>query len=237
MAFAARQVLFSRTARLVMPILALGLHAAILIFQHILFLDLLILQLVFVNADQLAAFVSPRFRLRAAEKSLAAPDAGEQGKGVRPTALASMAVFIASLFIVWVFRIEYYPFSSWGMYSSIETNTPIIYCKMVANLEDGRSIVVPQRDYCPAVMPNSFSTLQKAFYTPWGTGSFDRFLSAYVAHRNQNLAFGSPISSIQIQRWRWNYAVDPHDPHLGWILDFHDYDVAAGEPEGRATRK
>ena len=228
-------VLFSRTARIVMPVVAFGVHLGILVLQHILFLDLLILQLVFLNADRLGAFAVRRFRFRG--KGEGSPRAAHHGKERRPVplvAFASMAIMIAGLFVIWVFRIEYYPFSSWHMYSKRESNTPIFYYKMVATLEDGRSITLPRRDYCPAVMPNSRTILHKAFNKSSQSGSFDQFLSDYVERRNRKLAFGSPISSIEVQRWKWNYAVDPHDPRFGWITHRYLYN-AVTKQAGRAA--
>ena len=228
-------VLFSRTARIVMPVVAFGVHLGILVLQHILFLDLLILQLVFLNADRLGAFALRRFRFRG--KGEGSPRAAHHGKERRPVplvAFASMAIMIAGLFVIWVFRIEYYPVSSWHMYSKRESNTPIFYYKMVATLEDGRSITLPRRDYCPAVMPNSRTILHKAFNKSSQSGSFDQFLSDYVERRNRKLAFGSPISSIEVQRWKWNYAVDPHDPRFGWITHRYLYN-AVTKQAGRAA--
>ncbi len=41
------------------------------------------------------------------------------------------------------------------------------------------------------------------------------------------ISFGSAISRIEVQRWRWNYVVDPNDPRFGWVTDIYPFDVAA----------
>ena len=104
------------------------------------------------------------------------------------------------------------------MYSVPERKEPIFYFKMVATLENGSSIVIPIRDYYPAVMPNSPNSrffLMRAFRAGQRSKTLDEFLASYVQRSNRNLAFGSAISSIEVQQWRWNYAVDPNDPRLG----------------------
>ncbi len=228
-------VLFSRTARIVMPAIAFGVHIGILVFQHILFLDLLMLQLVFLNADRLAALVANGLRFRVAPEGFhVAPYHGEERRAVAPIARASMAVVIAGMILIWIFGIEYYPVSAWQMYSKMysrsDGQTPIYYYKVVATLENGSSIVVPRHDYSLAVMPSSLPTLTKAFLDPWRSGSFDLFISAYVERRSRQLAFGSPISTVEVQCWRWNYDVDPHDPYLGWITYRYVYDATAKRP-------
>ncbi len=211
-------VLFSRTARVVMPIMAFGVHAGILFFQHILFFDFLVLQFIFLDARRLYEFVSRNPR--------AAQDVDLPRRALPFIAVATIAVMIAGSFLVWTYRVTYYPASDWHMYSKVSPKAPIVYLRFIANLEDGRAVSVAHRDYCIARMPNHVSTLAKAFRKPWALGSFDQFLSAYVAERNRNLAFGSPIRSIEIQKWRWNYMVDPDDPRFGWIADIHVFDAA-----------
>jgi hypothetical protein len=220
-------VLFSRTARIVTPAIAFGVHIGIWVFQHILFLDLLILQLVFLNADRLATFVVRRFRFHAAPEGFpVATNHGEEQRTVAPIALASMAIVITGMLFIWIFRIEYYPVSSWQLYSGSSSKSPIFYYKVVATLKNGSSIIVPPRDYSPAVMASGLPTLIKAIRS----GGFEHFFSAYIERRDRQLAFGSPISTVDVQCWRWNYEVDPHDPYLGWITDRYVYDATAKRP-------
>jgi hypothetical protein len=218
-------VLFSRRARVVMPAMAFVVHAGILFLQHILFLDFLLLQLIFLNADRLAAFGRERFSFRAADADLPRRANNHEERTAIPwLARTSMAAVIAGQFVIWVFQVSYYPVSDWHMYSKRDGRTPIIYYKVIATFEDGRSAIVSRRDYFPALMPNTISTLQKAFYQPWDR-SFDKFWSAFIEHRNRRLTAGSRISAIEIQKWRWNYAVDPHDPRFGWMIDHYVYDA------------
>lgn len=226
-------VLFSRRARMVMPAMAFVVHAGILFLQHILFIDLLLLQLVFLNADRLAAFARKHFSFRAAGADLL-PRANnrEEWTALPWPARTSIAGVLVGLFLIWVFQVNYYPVSDWHMYSKREGRDPIIYYKVIATFEDGRSAIVSRRDYFPALMPNTTSTLQKAFYRPWREGSFDKFLSTFIEYRNRRLTAGSRISAIEIQAWRWNYAVDPHDARFGWMIDHYIYDVVrAGATE------
>jgi len=217
-------VLFSRTAQIIMPIAALGVHVGILVFQHILFPDLLMLQLIFLNVDWVTNFCGRHFRTgdRAASAQVR--------NDIPPRLLSYLpavatALMVAIFFVAWVWSVEYYPLSSWQMYSYAQPKGPLHYLKVIATLENGRSIVIPTRDFSPAWLPSGRDILARVFRTTRHSEKFDAFLSFYVQRRNRNLMFGSPITRMEIQLWRWNYLVDPNDPRFGWAIGVYPYDV------------
>ena len=143
-------VLFSRTARGLIPPFMILAHLGIVVFHHILFLDCILLQLMFWDVDRLksgfkketaAAPVSLKARDRQRK-----PGAMEFGHAW----LCTLSVAATALMVVWVFRIESYPVSGWQMYSDVWPAEPVLHVRMVAALEDGTSIIVPRRDYSPA---------------------------------------------------------------------------------------
>src|SRR5947207_13867144 len=94
-------VLFSRTAQIIIPIAALGVHVGILVFQHILFPDLLMLQLIFLNVDWVTNFCGRHFRTgdRAASAQVR--------NDIPPRPLSSLpavatALMVAIFFVAWV---------------------------------------------------------------------------------------------------------------------------------------
>jgi len=217
-------VLFSRTAQIIIPIAALGVHVGILVFQHILFPDLLMLQLIFLNVDWVTNFCGRYFRTgdRAASAQVR--------NDIPPRPLSSLpavatALMVAIFFVAWVWSVEYNPLSSWNMYSYAQRKGPLHYLKVIATLENGRSIVIPTRDFSPAWLPSGRDILARVFRTTRHSEKFDAFLSFYVQRRNRNLMFGSLIKRMEIQLWRWNYLVDPNDPRFGWAIGVYPYDV------------
>ena len=219
-------VLFSRTAQIVLPVIMFGVHLGILLFQHILFLDLLILQFIFLDVDRCANFWCRHF---SANSQVARPQVsnGKPGPALSYAPLTVTALLIVAFLLAWVWYTEFFPFSTWRMYANPERKKPVFYHKVVATLENGSSIVVSSRDYSPAVMPASRFFLREAFLATGRSKIFDQFLAAYVQRRNRNLAFGAAISSIEVQRWRWNYAVEPKDPRFGWVTDIYPFDATA----------
>ena len=222
-------VLFSRTAQIILPAMAFGVHLGILLFQHTLFLDLLILQFIFLDVDRCVNFWRRRF---SENSEVARPQVSNDkpGPALSYVPITATTLVIVAFLLGWVWRVEFYPFTSWHMYSVPERKEPIFYFKMVATLENGSSIVIPIRDYYPAVMPNSPNSrffLMRAFRAGQRSKTLDEFLASYVQRSNRNLAFGSAISSIEVQQWRWNYAVDPNDPRLGWVIAVYPFDATA----------
>ncbi|HXP35942.1 MAG TPA: HTTM domain-containing protein [Chthoniobacterales bacterium] len=225
-------VLFSRTAQIIMPIAALGVHVGILVFQHILFPDLLLLQLIFLNVDWFAAFSRRNVRAKD-EVTRGQSDDNKSGPPLSYVPTTAIALVLAVFLVAWVWRVEYYPLSAWHMYSNPERKGPFWYFKIVATLENGSSIVIPTRDFSPALLPNARYILARVFLTTRRNEIFEQFLASYVQRRNRNLAFGSPISSMEVQRWRWNYVVDPNDPRFGWVTGVYPYDVPSKPSSSR----
>jgi hypothetical protein len=210
-------------------------HAGILLFQHILFLDLLLLQIIFLNADRLETRTVRVFHRRVRAEHLD-QNAETASRPICFAAAASMTAVSIGFVLIWVFRVSFYPVSDWHMYSHVDRQGPVFYHKMVATLEDGRSVLVPRRDYAPAKMPGMASTLQRAFMSPWRGRIFDQFLSALVQRRNRELPAGARIATIEVEQWRWNYTVDPNDPRLGWVTRRYFFDATANHPGPTAIR-
>lgn len=224
-------VLFSRKAQIVLPAMAFAVHLGILVFQHILFLDLLILQLIFVDIDKFADFWRARFR------SGPAPAVDVAGADKSPGSLSyistgAVAAVIAIFLLGWVWRAEYYPITTWRMYANPQSKEPVFYMKIVATLEDGRSSHIPLADLCPAVLPNIRYFLYNAFLASGRSRLIDQFLDGYVQRRNRTLADGSRITGIEIQRWRWNYVAEPNNQRLGWITNVYSYDATSKSSGG-----
>ncbi|HZR79059.1 MAG TPA: hypothetical protein VFA58_07605 [Chthoniobacterales bacterium] len=225
-------VLFSRKAQLLLPIMAFAVHLGILVFQHILFLDLLLLQLVFLDVDRVAIFWGQRVRSNIGP-SRPPNVTSKPAMPVSDISIGSLALVVAMLLFAWVWRVEYYPISSWHMYANPEKKGPVYYVKIAARLEDGRTIDIPLADCSPAVIPNIRFFLLNAFRRSGRNPTIDQFFAGYVQRRNRDLAFGSPITSLDLQRRRWNYVTDPNDPRFGWAVDVYPYDATSKPSLGR----
>lgn len=218
-------VLFSRVAQFIMPIAAIAMHLGILVFQNLLFLDLLMLQLIFLDANRLRDFWWRRLQ---SENSAAAAELSNDRQRSSPSRVsaAAVAVLITIFLVAWVWVVEFYPLSAWEMYAAPQRKGPVRYFKVIATLENGGSANIPTRDLSPALLPNCGFVLWKIFDATRHRKIADDFLASYIQRRNRNLAFGSRIISVDVQQWRWDYAVDPNDPRFGQLVRSNPYDAS-----------
>ena len=219
-------VLFSRKAQIILPVMAFGVHLGILVFQHILFLDLLLLQLIFLDVDRFTNFWRRRFRINL-QSPAAVSHADKSRHPLSYISTGTVAAMIVIFLLGWVWRVEYYPITSWHMYAKPEPKRPVFYLKIAATLEDGRSIDIPLANFSPVVIPNVRYFLMNAFIVKRRNDIVDQYLEFFVQRRNRDLSFGSPITGIEIQRWRWNYIAEPNNPRFGWVTNVYPYDATS----------
>src|SRR2546422_1587435 len=62
--------------------------------------------------------------------------------------------------------------------STLFPYTTLFRSKIVAKLENGSSIIIPTRDFSPALLPNARYILAKAFRTTRRSQIFDQFLAS-----------------------------------------------------------
>lgn len=101
-----------------------------------------------------------------------------------------------------------------------------------SGLPDAPTALGSLRGRSPVVIPNFRYFLYSAFATSGRSNMIDRFLAHYVERRNRTLAFGTRITGLEIQIWRWNYVAEPNDPRQGWVTDVYPYD-ATPKPSSR----
>lgn len=238
-------VLVSSRARCIAPVVVVMMHVGILLFQRILFFDLMLLQLVFFDLSRLGRKVgdliaSLRGRLaRSTFHSLDTRDnscgaTASNGECAPPTvarardlryALVISALVVVSL-ICWYDRVEFYPLTSWHLYSGLDTSGKITYLKVLghydsahvapARLEDGIGALAFDGRYGP--------TLEKcvAQRQPSDLETCRRFLRANAAAYNAKNT--RRLTHYEIQSWTWDFARDAANPQHGqltkqWVFD------------------
>jgi hypothetical protein len=326
-------VLFSRVARRILPIAMVMMHLGILALQKILFLDLILLQLAFIDFREIRMRVAKRLAvsrgriqvayddeplsfLRRAIRVLAcldlfgrldwAPAAEPQGlrviwrgrvyRGVAAYRIIALAipllwVFVPLLYvpgfhatgtaawryasrrtrpptepsasvpasgveksahrwrfplvvsgwvlaamIVWSYRIEYYPLTSWQLFVFPNTSGRVTYNKVVARLESGETV--------PMRLEDSIGAMRfDGRYAPYLSMCFGRghrrppnpliqdidvcrkFLMASGSAYNQKAGPGRRVTQLEIQAWEWDFATHPLDPEYGRVINRFVVDI------------
>jgi hypothetical protein len=201
-------VLVSRLARLVLPLAAIGLHAGILFCQGIPFFDLIALQVVLLLWGARAGGTNRN----CARPSAVAP--GDAALDSRPAGLAWRGP-VLNMFLIcaatacWIGRVEWYPLTSWQMYSGYSPAVPAWYVRMTALFDDGTRREIRAANYIDGAPTNSdLAKLppQQARET----------LDAIRRIANEKHPAGEPaILSVALDTWLWDFRGHPASPTFG----------------------
>ncbi len=208
-------VLFSRTARRFLPLFMMIMHVGILLFQRILFLDLILLQFVFFDFT----------RIRKAAGQLEAGNSTNHSPGTLVYTLNALMVCGLTLVMsyCWFYRTEFYPFSAMQMYAGMNTSGVIQYFKVLAHRDSG--VISPARleDGIGALAHDSRyrRVLSQCFeHNPQkDVDVCKRFLTVNASAYNRIAPWGEKITQYEIQLWRWDFRSNPSDPHYGKVVE------------------
>jgi hypothetical protein len=192
-------ILFSRRARLVLPVAMVLFHLSVLVLQNLLFLDLILLQGV-VFAAGLRAWRG---------------DADEDGRRRRhPLLLATVTTVLLG---AWLARLEFYPLSSLQMFSRVNRSGVVEYYRLVAERASG---AVAPFDLGPCVF-RSFAVMPplKAVFTPAHRERTRELLATCAARHNAAAAPDDEVTRLEIQRWRWDFRAEPTSATRGTLTE------------------
>jgi hypothetical protein len=250
-------VLFSGLARRILPAAAIMIHTGIFAFQRILFIDLILLQLVFYDWTRLGKTVGgwlgsrrgrlhilydrvsrlgalvyghvARGRLRWHRCDVLCPtQLPETGRAAARTTTGDVIgafgppVAVSGMILVallcWFYRIEFYPFTSWHLYSGSNTTGTVEYRKVFAQHESGGRSRARLEDTIGAIaLDNRYSPfLAKCFRDRSADVAIcHQFLTAAAAAYNKKMQPGRRVMQYEIEVWKWDFRSSPYDPNYG----------------------
>jgi hypothetical protein len=218
--------LFSPLARVIFPLAMVATHVGILLLQDILFFDLILLQLLFVDVDAVAT------RWRGADacihpRALAASIRPFTKK--RRLLLVGVVSGLASLMIVcWLYRVQRYPLTSMQMYSRPSSSGVVTYYKVLAHYQSGLVDKAPIQDSIPAIatIDSRYRAAIRGAFRPSGPGWDQRgvgvcrdFLRSVTSAYNAKHSTNDPIRTLEVQQWIWNFLAYPQDSEHGVLAN------------------
>lgn len=226
-------VLFSRKARVVIPLLTVAMHLGILLAQGILFFDLILLQLIFFDWRKAPARV-----LGAMPATTAADVVGETAAVLaqhRHWSYACLALGVF-FFVSWERSIERYPLSAWQMFSNNFRNEPnIVYYKAQAQYADGTIDEIRLDTLVGAVADSRYHDIYRHGERPTRL-----LLRSALAAARRRVSPGRPApTALEVQRWRWNHREHQHDGRFGevessWLERAETHEISE-TPPGRVA--
>ena len=206
--------LVSRHARMIFPLLAAGMHVGILLLQDILFLDLILIQAVFYDWTRVGRALCGATGGASRPVVPAREDGLATGPLRRPLAITALVCFFS---VVWVRRVEWYPFSSVGMFSNYDPGGVVVYHKVFATDERGRRFETDLRTMGRNI-GRYRPILSNAFRNAAGRDRCLELLASCGAYHNA----ASPrqrVVKFEVERRAWNFAHDRDDPAFGRVID------------------
>jgi hypothetical protein len=190
-------VLFSATARQALPLLVVGLHLGILLLQDFIFVDAMLMQLIFfggkASGDNLDRKTHERLVLRA-------------------------FVAIATLTIGWLAYAEYYPISSWKMYAGLQRSPEVTYERVWAEHATAGWILAPYQDCFPAPSHNPYVRIVPRAINRESLPAARAFLNACRNELNDGVPASEHILRWRVERRRWNHRRDPAIAPYGELI-------------------
>ena len=145
-------------------------------------------------------------------------------------ALAVSGIIVVSL-VCWFYRIEFYPFTSWHLYTNLDTSGKVQYRKVFAQRESGVSSRARLEDTIGAIaLDNRYSPhIEKCFgELPGDVEICKKFLSAAASAYNKKVQPGERVTQYEIQVWIWDFLSYPSDPNYGKLTDRFAFEINTG---------
>lgn len=209
-------ILWSRSARIVMPVLCVGMHLGILLTMQIAFWDLILIQTLIV-VDTL--FLERRVTVVPGNLSQDQP-VGDRGIALSGYVnhMALMTIMVAGFGINWIRRGEYYPLTSMQMFSHSNTSGVIHYFKTVSIYDDGSMIDEPldqlgvgNNRYLPA--------LRGAFQSAQGKEACRQVLMKCGEYADSRDGVSKRIVSFRVEKHLWDFRISRDSVQSSKIVD------------------
>ena len=133
-------------------------------------------------------------------------------------ALAVSAIMIVSV-VCWFYRVEFYPLTSWHLYSGADTSGKIAYKKVLARFESGETAPTRLEDGVGALaLDNRYSLALEMCIEqkkPRDAEICTKFLTAQATAYNKKAWPGQKITAYELQVWTWDFRANPGDANYG----------------------
>lgn len=219
-------VLFSQLARRIMPFLMVGLHLGIWTFQNILFVDFMILQLIFLDVEW-AKQVLSRWGLFSAVRR---PARIAAATFVRPLNVLLYPILISAIVITisvcWFYRIYFYPLTGLHLFAYKDVSGVVVYERIYAQYASGEKARIYPEDIIPAQAIASYKQVTQQCFSKDAKKLYicDQYLGALADAYNANPSHSeNEIETFEVQRKQWDFKANPEDKNFGEIVGRHAF--------------
>ena len=133
----------------------------------------------------------------------------------------SIAALTVVMSVAFYHRIEFYPFTGMQLFSGLKTST-VTYFRVMGSRQSGERSRVRLEDGIAALRFNAryrVAAYEHCFGQPAEKDVCRKFLSATMAVYNQKSAPGDRLTSLEVNKWLWDFRSSSHDPMRGRIVE------------------
>ncbi|PQO36154.1 hypothetical protein DTL21_09570 [Bremerella cremea] len=204
-------VLFSRRARLVLPVLVIGMHLGILICQGILFFDLILIQAVFFDFTRI---LPENLQLKDSVKQASE---SPRSHSLHARWFTIFLLLMSVLAAFWASRLELYPLTAWQMYSGVSESELIKYNKVFAVYADGRKEEARLEYWIGALADSRYRDILKK--TTQQQAAFFKMLLSLANKGSQQ----PKIIRFEVETVEWRFLTNADDPDFGTVKSVEHY--------------
>jgi predicted DCC family thiol-disulfide oxidoreductase YuxK len=142
--------------------------------------------------------------------------------------VALSGITIVSL-LCWLYRVEFYPFTSWHLYTWPDNSGKVTYLKVFARYESGATLRARLEEAIGALAFDArySRVIEKCFGQETEIEICKKFLTAAGSAYNKKIPPGERVTHYQIQKWTWDFRSSPSDPKFGHFVDRFIHEIKA----------
>jgi predicted DCC family thiol-disulfide oxidoreductase YuxK len=133
----------------------------------------------------------------------------------------SIAALTVVMSVAFHYRIEFYPFTAMQLFTGLQGST-VTYFRVMGTRQSGERTRVRLEDGIAALRFNQryrIAAYEHCFGQPAEKDVCRKFLSATMAVYNQKSAPRDRFTSLEVNKWLWDFRSSPDDPMRGRIAE------------------
>jgi hypothetical protein len=149
----------------------------------------------------------------------------------------SLSGVVLVLFLCWFYHIEFYPFTSWDVYSYSDVSGKVTYLKVFGRDESGKNFRARLEEGIGAVSYDArySRVIQKCFGKPADISICKKFLAANAKVYNHRAVLGGKLTHYELEKWTWDFRHHPSDPNYGELTDRFVFEITRGNAAKEKT--
>jgi predicted DCC family thiol-disulfide oxidoreductase YuxK len=139
----------------------------------------------------------------------------------------AMSGIVGVSLLCWFWYVEFYPLTSWHLYSYTDNSGKVTYLKVFARYESGLTSRARLEDTIGAVAFDGryWPAIEKCFGKTSDLDICNKFLAAAGSAYNKKARPSDKVTQYQIEKWTWDFLSNPSDPHYGNLVDRFILDI------------